>query len=73
MTDSFSGLLARIRVDEPNGFGKIEWRAPMPTNREAEQGNVDGPLECSLVLGMLAAETRAVAFSMGWCYLNCSI
>ena len=26
--------------------------------RGAEQGNVDGPLECSVVLGMVAAEAR---------------
>ena len=26
--------------------------------RGAEQGDVDGPLECSLALGMMAAETR---------------
>ena len=30
----------------------------MPKDRGAEQGNVDGSLECSLALGMLAAETR---------------
>ena len=31
---------------------------PMPKDRGAEQGDVDGPLECSLALGMVAAETR---------------
>ena len=31
---------------------------PMPKDRVAEQGEVDGPLECSLALGMVAAETR---------------
>ena len=31
---------------------------PMPKHRGAEQGDVDGPLECSLALGMVAAETR---------------
>ena len=30
----------------------------MPKDRGAEQGNVDGPLECSLALGLVAAETR---------------
>ena len=30
----------------------------MPKDRGAEQGDVDGPLECSLALGMEAAETR---------------
>ena len=32
--------------------------APMPEDRGAEQGDVDGPLECSLALGMVAAEAR---------------
>ena len=31
---------------------------PMPKDRGAEQGDVDGPLECSLALGMAAAESR---------------
>ena len=31
---------------------------PMPKDRGAEQGDVDGPLECSLAGGMVAAETR---------------
>ena len=31
---------------------------PTPTDRGAEQGDVDGPLECSLALGMVAAEIR---------------
>ena len=31
---------------------------PVPKDRSAEQGDVDGPLECSLALGMVAAETR---------------
>ena len=30
----------------------------MPRDRGAEQGDVDGPLECSLALGMMAAEAR---------------
>ena len=30
----------------------------MPKDRGAEQGDVGGPLECSLALGMVAAETR---------------
>ena len=32
--------------------------APMPKDREAEQRDIDGPLECSLALGMIAAEAR---------------
>ena len=32
--------------------------APMPKDRGAEQGDVNGPLECSPALGMVAAETR---------------
>ena len=32
--------------------------SPMPKDRGAEQGDVDGPLKCSLALGMVAAETR---------------
>ena len=31
--------------------------SPMPKDRGAEQGGVDGPLECSLAVGMVAAET----------------
>ena len=30
----------------------------MPKDRGAEQGDVGGPLECSLALGMVAAEAR---------------
>ena len=30
----------------------------MPQDRGAEQGDVDGTLECGLALGMVAAETR---------------
>ena len=30
----------------------------MPKDRGAEQGDVDGPSECSLALGMVAAESR---------------
>ena len=30
----------------------------MPKDRGAEQGDLDGPLECSLTLGMVAAEAR---------------
>ena len=30
----------------------------MSEGRGAEQGDVDGPLECSLALGMVEAETR---------------
>ena len=31
---------------------------PMSKDRGAEQGDVDGPIECSLAPGMVAAETR---------------
>ena len=30
----------------------------MPKDRGAEHGDVDGPLECSLALGIVAAEAR---------------
>ena len=30
----------------------------MPKDRGAEQGDVDGPLECSLAFGKVATETR---------------
>ena len=33
--------------------------APVPKDRGAEQGDVDGPLECSLALGMVAGMTAA--------------
>ena len=33
----------------------------MPKDRGAEQGDVDGPLECSLALGMVAARGRIAA------------
>ena len=35
-----------------------EGLAPMPADRGAEQGDVDGPLECSLALGMVATGTQ---------------
>ena len=44
----------------------------MPKDLGAGQGDVDGPLECSLALGMVAAETRRrvaaqqVAGSLPW-------
>ena len=37
---------------------KQEGLSPMPKDRGAEQGDVDGPLECSLAQGMVPAETR---------------
>ena len=81
--------LARIKIDEKNCFGMLEWPAireatkqalprhlaaacfkhayvsqveqpgvqPCPTDRGAEQGDVDGPLACSLTLGPVAAKT----------------
>ena len=87
--------LARIKVDEKNGFGMMEWYAvreaesrflpkhtaaatwkhrdlshveqeglpPMPKDRGAEQGDVDGLLECSVALGMVAAEARGRVLS----------
>ena len=39
-------------------FVELEGLSPMPKDRGAEQGDVDGPLECSLALGMVAAVTR---------------
>ena len=82
--------LARIKVDEKNCFGSLEWPAIRNATKEhlprhlavscwkhkersiveqsgvqeklkdrgAEQGDVDGPLECSLTLGAVAAEAR---------------
>ena len=82
--------LARIKIDEKNCFGSLEWPAireairqalphhfaaacwkhanvseveqpgvqPCPKDRGAEQGDVDGPLECSLTLGPVAASAR---------------
>ena len=32
----------------------------MPKDRGAAQGDVDGPLKCSLALGMVTAETRGI-------------
>ena len=89
VTGSLRRPLAKIKVDEKNCFGMIEWKAareaasrflpkpsaaawkhrnlsyveqegllPMPKDRGAEQGDVDSPLECSLALGMVAAESR---------------
>ena len=87
---SLTEPLVRIKVDEKNCIGMIEWKAvrvaasrlllkhtaaagwkhrslshveqeglsPIPKGRGADQGDVDGPLECSLALGMVAAETR---------------
>ena len=40
-------------------FSSVEKRLqPMPKDRGAEQGDVDDPRECSLALGMVAAEAR---------------
>ena len=39
-----------------------EGLAPMPKDRGAEQGDVDGSLECSQALGMVAAEKRVDAW-----------
>ena len=35
-----------------------EWLSPIPKDRGAGQGDVDVPLEYTLALGMVAAETR---------------
>ena len=83
--------LARVKIDETNCFGRLEWPAirravhealprhfpvtcwkhaavshveqrdvgPMPKDRGAEQGDVDGPLECSLTLGEVSSSARA--------------
>ena len=37
---------------------ECEGLPPVPKGRGAEQGDVDGPFECSLALGMVAAEAR---------------
>jgi hypothetical protein len=82
--------IARVKVDEKNCFGMLEWPAireatlqtlprhhaatcwkhaaaseveqdgvpPAQKDRGAEQGDVDGPLECSLTLGQVAASAR---------------
>ena len=82
--------LARIKVDEKNNFGSLEWDAiqsaalelhpkhaavaawkhtsasyveqegvaPLPKDRGAEQGDVDGPTECALTLGQVAGDAR---------------
>ena len=39
-------------------FVEEEGEKPMPKDRGAEQGDVVGPPECSLALGMVASETR---------------
>ena len=46
-------------VEAPQGLVS-EWEGiePLPTTRGAEQGDVDGFLECSLALVMVAAEAR---------------
>ncbi len=82
--------LARVKVDETNCFGRLEWPAiraatsqtlprhhavtcwkhsgasaveqpgvaPAQKDRGAEQGDVDGPLECSLTLGTVAGKSK---------------
>jgi hypothetical protein len=83
--------LARIKVDEKNCFGSLEWDSvrnasrefhpkhaavaawkhsgrsyveqegvnPLPKDRGAEQGDVDGPSECALTLALVANEARS--------------
>ena len=91
-----AGLLtkpvARIKVDEKNCFGSLEWDSvrkaaleahpkhaavaawkhaavsyveqegvpPQPKDRGAEQGDVDGPKECALTLGLVARNARSM-------------
>ena len=53
-------------------FVEQEGLSPMPKGQGAEQGDVDGPLECGLALGMVAAEAggsiaaRQVAGTLPW-------
>ena len=83
--------LVRIKIDEKNCFGMLEWPAirasacqtlprhyPVlclkhgavsyaeqegiegaPKDRGAEQGDVDGPLECAIALATVAVKVRA--------------
>ena len=83
--------LARIKIDERNCYGRLEWPAiraatlqsaprhfaatcwkhaaashveqegvaPTTKDRGAEQGDVDGSVECSVTLGGVAADTRS--------------
>jgi len=92
--------LARVKIDETNCFGRLEWPAirqaaarelprhaavlawkhaarssveqpgvdPHEKDRGAEQGDVDGPLECGITMAGVAAEARSAihaAQSMG--------
>jgi hypothetical protein len=82
--------LVRIKIDETNCFGRLEWPAireaalrelprhaavaawkhqqqsyveqpgvpPHPKDRGAEQGDVDGPLECGVTIAGVAASAR---------------
>ena len=43
-----------------------EGLSPVPKDRGAEQGDVDGPLECSLALGMVAAEESGGNPPLDW-------
>ena len=88
--------LARIKVDERNCYGRLEWSAiraaiqqalprhlaatcwkhesashveqegvaPAPKDRGAEQGDVDGAVECSVTLGGVAADARSAVHAM---------
>ncbi len=83
--------LVRIKIDEKNCFGMLEWPAirasacqtlprhypalclkhsavshaeqdgceDTPKDRGAEQGDVDGPLECAITLATVAVKVRA--------------
>ena len=54
------GAASRFLSKHTTAAGHVEQEGipPMPKDRGAEQGDVDGPLECSLAVGMMAAETR---------------
>ena len=88
--------LARIKIDEKNCFGSLEWSAvreatkqtlprhyaatcwkhaavseveqrhvpAAPKDRGAEQGDVDGPAECSITLGISPRDARPGSVTM---------
>ena len=64
MTGSLSGPLARIKVDEKNCFGMIEWKAVREAAsrifpKHAEQGDIDGPLSAAWQRRRAAAQQAA--------------
>ena len=94
--EELPGPVARIKIDERNCFGSLEWQAiraatyealprhyaatcwkhaerssveqrgvaPAPKDRGAEQGDVDGSMECSVTLGGVAAAARCSVHAM---------